>query len=163
VWAWLSLLYFDQLCPVFVPDFRGRKKVHDDSCYIPSEDWRKYYRHKLLGPYSLYKAHGNFAAALLTNPVHTVGDINETIASRQEFVQNAEMMKVVHRLYYDQNDNSVKRGATSKEGRKGSAHRLWAIKEQLDLTYDLFSMTCEEILAILPSEFDAWMEKSENK
>jgi hypothetical protein len=160
LWAWLSLAFFGQLCPIYA---QGKNTVGEEACYIPSTDYKNYYRHKLLGPFNLYRRHGIYASALLTNPVHTVGDVNETIASRQEFVQNHEMMKVVHRLYYDEEKKSFKRGTTTKEGRRGSAHRLWAIKEQLDLTYDFFSMACDDILRLLPEEFDSWWKDGAGK
>lgn len=160
LWSWLSLAFFEQLCPIYA---QGKMTVGEEACYIPSMDYKNYYRHKLLGPFNLYRRHGIYASALLTNPVHTVGDVNETIASRQEFVQNQEMMKVVHRLYYDEEKKNFKRGTTTKEGRRGSAHRLWAIKEQLDLTYDFFSMNSDDILRLLPEEFDPWWKDGAEK
>jgi len=33
------------------------------------------------------------------------------------------------------------------------------VVQQLDLTHDLYSMTGEEVLSLLPSEFDEWRPK----
>jgi hypothetical protein len=152
MWAWLSLVYFDQVCPPLVKGQRKPGKVYS---YIPSQLYTEYYRHKLLGPFSLYKLHGEYGAPLLCNPLYKVGEINEQIASRQTIVANVEMMKAVYRLYYDDEEKTHKRGATSRE-KAGSVNRFWRVKEQLDLTYDFFSMSCDDILQIFPLEFSSW-------
>ncbi|MFA5689291.1 MAG: hypothetical protein WC959_09115 [Kiritimatiellales bacterium] len=152
LWAWLSLAYFDQVCPVSTT---GVRKPGQICGYIPSSKYTEYYRHKLLGPYSLFELHGEFASALLSNPVSIVGEINEQLASRQEIVSNKEMMKAVHKLYYDEELQTFKRGATTRK-KAGSVDRFWRVKEQLDLTYDFFSMTRDDILHLFPREFDLW-------
>jgi hypothetical protein len=40
----------------------------------------------------------------------------------------------------------------------GTLLRFIDIIQQLDLTYDLYSMSGEEILALLPPEFDKWKD-----
>jgi hypothetical protein len=156
MWAWLSLLYYDHLCPPLSKGFRKPGKVYG---YIPSELYTEYYRHKLLGPYNLYKLHNKYAAALLSNPPHIVGEINEQIASRQTIVANVEMMKSIHQLYYDEKNSSFKRGATTRR-KGGTVDRFWRVKEQLDWTYDFFSMSSEEILSLLPTEFKPWWKNA---
>jgi hypothetical protein len=34
--------------------------------------------------------------------------------------------------------------------------RLVAVIQQFDLTYDLYAMTADQILTLLPPEFDRW-------
>ncbi len=49
LWSWLSLFYFDQLCPL---DSSGKRKLHERARLIPEvSNYRKYYRHLLAGPY----------------------------------------------------------------------------------------------------------------
>ncbi|MFO7599969.1 MAG: hypothetical protein R6X27_09205 [Candidatus Desulfacyla sp.] len=38
----------------------------------------------------------------------------------------------------------------------GTLYRFIDVVQQLDLTYDLYSMTGEQILQLLPNEFDRW-------
>jgi len=38
----------------------------------------------------------------------------------------------------------------------GTLYRFIDVIQQLDLTYDLYSMNGEEILGLLPPEFDRW-------
>ncbi len=152
MWAWMSLVYFPQLCPL---NRSGKFKPGKVYGYIPSNTYTEYYRHKLLGPYTLFKLHGEYAGSLLSNPMYKVGEINEQIASRQTIVSNKEMMKAIHALYYDYERATFKRGATTRN-KAGTVDRFWRVKEQLDLTHDFFSMEHDEILNILPSEFDRW-------
>ncbi|RDD29366.1 hypothetical protein CR161_00830 [Prosthecochloris sp. ZM] len=152
MWAWLSLVYFEQLCP---PIRNGKINPGKVYGYIPSELYTEYYRHKLLGPYTLYKLHGEYASTLLSNPPHKVGEINEQIASRQTIVSNKEMIKAIHKLYYDADRTTFKRGATTRN-KAGTVDRFWRVKEQLDFTYDFFSMQADSIIELLPSEFDRW-------
>ena len=91
---------------------------------------------------------------MLTNPVHTVGELNEQLASREEYRVNKELMKAINKLYYDQQLDAPKKGAASKASRKGSCRRLDDWKNQITLTYDLFAMDSQSILNLLPSEFD---------
>ena len=158
MWAWLSLLYFDQICPA---NAHGERKPGKNYRYIPSNTYTEYYRHTLAGPFRLYQAHGEYAAALLSNPLHKVGDMNEQLASRTSIVGNGELMKSIHSMYYDASNEKYKRGCTTAK-RAGSIRRLVAVKEQLDLTYDFFSMTCKEILSILPAEFNSWWMDAES-
>lgn len=152
MWAWISLVFFEQLCP---PASRGQRKPGKVYSYIPSPLYTEYYRHKLLGPFNLYRLHGENAAPLLCNPLHKVGELNEQIASRQTIVANKEMMKAICALYYDEERKTHKRGSTSRN-KAGAVSRFWRVKEQLDLTFDFFSMKYNEILSILPAEFNSW-------
>jgi hypothetical protein len=56
------------------------------------------------------------------------------------------------KLYYDPDKKSFKLGAGSKI--KGGPRRLASILNQLDMTYYLYGMTSDEIIALLPKEFD---------
>ncbi len=83
VWAWLSLYYFDVVCPA---DENGRRRPGEDYRHIPSDNYRHYYRHLLLGAWQIYRLHGDGAHLLLSGPVNAPGDWNEQVASRQELI-----------------------------------------------------------------------------
>ena len=156
LWAWLSPCFLDQLCP---PNGDGLRKIGKDYRLIPSGSWKDYYRHLLAGPFRLYRTHGDHARVFLGNPAHLVGDVNEQLASRQEIIGNHELIKAIDRLYYSAERANFKRGCTTKHS-GGSIHRLVKVKRQLDLTYDLFSTTHDEILNLLPPEFDKWKQSA---
>jgi|JI10StandDraft_1071094.scaffolds.fasta_scaffold178986_4 hypothetical protein len=74
------------------------------------------------------------------------------LASRKELVTNPAVAEAATRLYFDSASNSLKRGSGSKT--KGAPRRLANLLNQLDLTWYLYGMTSDEILTLLPKEFD---------
>ena len=149
-WAWLAAFYYDQLCPNGKPGERAR--------WIPAtNNFQRYYRHLLAGPYLIYKAHSSHprrAMVVLANPPHQPGDIAEQLASRQEIVTNPAVMEVATHLYINSANDSPKRGAAGQG--PGSPRRLATVLNQLTLTWDLYALTSEQLLDLLPSEFDAF-------
>lgn len=154
LWSWLSLFYFDQVCP---PDAEGKRKVNQTEQYILIPDWRRYYRHLLMTPWELYRKYPDSARVLLSGTVDTHGDFMEQLASRQEIVTNRGVIDAADRLYYNVDEGRPKRGARSRD-RPGNVRRLVEVKQQLDLTFDLYDLQADEILDLLPPEFDHWRE-----
>jgi hypothetical protein len=153
LWSWLALRYFDQLCP---PDPSGKREVREDARYIPGTGWRRYYRHLLAAPYRVYRSHGDNAQLLLLDPVDKLGDIWEQLASRQEIITNLGILGTATLLYLDTKRDRPKRGAASTKRKPGTLRRFVDLIQQLDLTYDLYSMQPSDILGLLPGEFDGW-------
>lgn len=152
IWAWLSAFYFDQLCP-------SGTNPGKDYRWVPAvNSFRNYYRHLLAGPYFIYRAHKDnpqHAMAVLATPLHRPGDIVEQIASRQEIVTNHSVMEAATRLYIGENGAPKPRAA----GRgPGSARRFADVLTQLDLTWDLYDLTTDKLLGLLPSEFDEFKQ-----
>ena len=148
IWAWVSAFYFDQLCP---HDTKPGKVYR----WVPAvNSFRNYYRHLLAGPYFIYRAYKDnpqHAMAVLATPLHRPGDIVEQLASRQELVTNHSVMEAATRLYIGEDGLPKPRAA----GRgAGSARRLADVLTQLDLTWDLYDLSAEKLLELLPPEFD---------
>jgi hypothetical protein len=150
LWAWLALFYFERLCP----EEDGTRKPGKRARFIPAvTDYRKYYRHLVAGPYSIYRTHRDDPSrvlAVLAGPVNQPGDIAEQLASRQEIVTNKAAMALATTLYID----AAKRPKKGAAGRgPGSARRLADILNQFDLTWDLHAMNTAGLLKMLPKEF----------
>lgn len=154
LWSWLALFYFDQTCPV---DAKGHRRPGEDYRHVPSSDYRYYYRHLLLGPYRIWTTCRPHGRAMLSGPFGSHGDFAEQVASRQELLVNRGLVELIDRFYYDSALDQVRRGATNRK-REGTLRRLISVVDQLDLTYDLYSLSADEIEALLPSEFDRWRE-----
>ncbi len=156
LWAWLSLFYFDAVCP---PGRGDARKPGALARHIPEPgNFQRYYRHLLAGPYRIYRAHRDDpqrALALLCQPLDSPGDVVEQLASRQELVTNPGIMELATRLYVDTENRRPKRGAGGKGG--GSARRLSDIIEQFDLTWDLYASSGEELAAVMPKEFSRFL------
>ncbi len=152
-WEALTAFYFDILCPV---GKNKERKVGAKERYIPQVNrYDRYYKHLLLGPFLVYRAHtpqAEKALSLLCKPPHIVDDLYENIAGRQELVTNPAVVEVCTRLYFNPQTNNLKRGAGGKG--PGSPRRLAAVLDQFDLTWDLYSASADEIMSILPKEFD---------
>jgi len=153
IWAWLSMFYFEQLCKT---DEDGNYHPGEMARWIPENDnFRKYYRHLLRGPFSIYRTHRDKperALALLCGPLSEPGDVVEQLAARQELVTNAGVMELATNLYYDLAKKTLKRGAAGRG--PGSARRLADLFNQLDITWDLYGMTSDKLLILLPAEFN---------
>lgn len=147
LWSWLSARHFTVLCKVS----KGRLKPGERARWIPNTGSFRYYRHLLAGPYLLIGAHADDpkrALAVLTGHISEPGDIAEQMASRQEIITNANLMEAITKLYIDQDTKKPKRGASS------NARRLAVVIDQLDLTWDVYGVTAESFLELLPKEFN---------
>lgn len=160
LWAWLAAAWIDIIAP---KNDSGRRKIGASARWIPvTDDYRKYYRHLLAGPFRIYRAHRDNpdrAMAVLATEVGSPGEVVEQLASRQEIVTNRNLLDAITELYYEPESGSLKRGAAGKDA--GGARRLAGdILVQLDLTWDIYGMDPGEILALLPEEFDRFREAS---
>ena len=157
LWAWLSLFYFDAVCP---PGKGGVRKPGALARHIPEPgNFQRYYRHLLAGPYRIYRAHRENprrALALLCQPLDSPGDVVEQLASRQEVVTNPGILELATKLYVDSRTQRLKRGAGGKSS--GSARRLYDVLEQFDLTWDLYASTGDELAAVMPGEFAKFLK-----
>jgi hypothetical protein len=158
-WAWLTLVYFADVCP---KDRLGYRKPGKDYRYIPdTSDYRTYYRHLLAGPWRVYRAHRDNpgrALAVLAGPLDQPGEVAEQIASRHELVSNPTVMEAVTKLYFDRSSGALRRGAGAQ--RNGGARRLADVLSQFDLTFDLQSVGPDRLLDLLPAEFDRFKKAS---
>lgn len=123
------------------------------------KNYIRYYRHKVLGTYRIYDKHRDQpdeAMAILGSSPSTHGEIVEQIASRQELITNPGIVKLLTYLYWDVEKQSLKAGYSSKSG---SPRRLAALLAQLDMTYDLQSVHMNELIKLLPKEFNKHKNK----
>lgn len=151
LWAWLAARYFSILCRTSKGVLRPGERAR---WILEATNFQRYYRHLLAGPYFIYRAHKDDpqrARALLCGPVSAPGDVAEQLASRIEFVSNRAMVEVASRLYVDATTGTLKRGAGGKGA--GSPRRLADVINQFDLTWDLYGMSADGMLSLLPKEF----------
>lgn len=153
LWSWLAYLWFDQLCPII----NGSRKLNETARYICSSDYTDYYRHYVAASYDIYSIHGEPKSRLfLYGPPYLHNDFIEQLASRQNIISNSDLVGVAYTLYWDTSSDRPKRGAQSRSN-PGNHRRLLKIIDQLELTYDIFTMTADEIITLLPDEFDSWL------
>lgn len=163
VWTWLTLFYFDELCPA---DGNGKRKPGEEARLIPNmAESRRYYRHLLLGPYSLFRFYHKQPELLrvfLMNEM-TVG----TSEAYRSFIENVELLAsvsavtVANHLYFDPVKQKLRRGAGAKDS--GSVRRLTEYLNQLTLTCDLQATTSEALIKALPREFGPFVNAYRNQ
>jgi hypothetical protein len=153
LWSWLSLYYFDQICPV---NKSGRRIPGRDCRHILDLDYRRYYYHLLVGPYNVYRLHGEKVPLLLSGPLYETRRYYLELSARQGFITNRGIIEAANLLYFDSASGKPKRGPAVTTRKPGALIRFIDVVQQLDLTHDLYSMTGDEVLALLPSEFDEW-------
>ena len=146
-WSWVVLLFLEQFIPA------GSRPLADEH-YIPTFD-RKRYRHLARTPYELFGLHGDAASAPLSLAVSEHGELSEQLLSRVELYRNRAFFLAVSQLYGEGGGKTfkLKRGALSRN-KRGTLRRLMKVFRQFDLTYDLQGMSPEEILGVMPREFE---------
>lgn len=158
LWSWLTVFYFENVFELKNDVY----KIGDVARYIPEpNNFRKMYRHLLLGPYLIYRAHiddPRRAMCVLTTKLNAPGEAVEQIASRQEIVVNHQIIQALTSLYYDENKMILKKGAGKKSD--GSVRRMVTLLDQFDLTYDLSCIYADDIINMLPKEFDKFKNKA---
>lgn len=157
LWAWLSLRFFDQLCPAGKGGHRDPGEFSGGTYvrHVPEVgNYLKYYRHLLAGPYLVFRQHkGDVAKAMvmLQGAIDAHGEFMAQIASRL-FVSIKSVVGAATLLYMDGGTGEPKWGARGSG--KGSPRRFAAVLNQFSLTWDLYEMSPEQIVKVLPAEFD---------
>jgi hypothetical protein len=157
LWSWLSLYYFDQVCP---REKAGRRKPGRDYRHILEPGYRYGHNHLLAGPYLVYTIHNlgdDLSRLLLCTPPDSESTFHHQLAQRQSIITNKGLMEAATFLYYADRRGRPKRGALARN-QAGTVFGFIDVIQQLDLNYDLYSMTGEEVLQLLPAEFDRWKE-----
>lgn len=149
LWAWLTLFFFSQVC-------RG-KMQKGLQFYVPDfSKHSRYYKHFLWGPFSICQQHHEHldkVRAVLCSSVSQGNDVIEQIASRQDLVACPNVLEATTKLYVDPATKSLKDGFTSKK-HGGDVRRFGNVLMQFDLTYDLYQISADDLIRMLPQEFD---------
>ena len=160
LWTWLALFYFDQVCP---PDQAGRRRPGSDYRHILVPNHRYGHRHLLGGAYLVYSVFGlgeALSELLLGSPPDSENAFCKELAGRQSFITNRGIMAAAHQLYLNVRSRRPKRGALNARGAPDTLVRFIRVVQQLDLNYDLYSMTGPEILSLLSPVFDPWKKRA---
>ncbi|MDA8758801.1 hypothetical protein N9M83_01020 [Candidatus Poseidonia alphae] len=174
---WLIYSYFKQLCSKFSSGAnRGRYDVKERARYCLELGGRqKIYRHLVVGRLAVYATYPNIAnpsqslaRLCLTHQPHTFGRAMDVISSTEDIFFNAEIMKVLHRLYWDDGEDKPKTNFTDNEHPlvDGCLFRFMgpnSFYDQHYLTHDFRSMDEDEIIALMRgscgTEFDGWLDE----
>ena len=152
-WSWLALYWFDQLCPARADGTRKPSQIYN---YILSANYNHRPRHAVRTTWLLVSQYGETAFFLLSKKPSERGELIEQLAARQYLISCRGVIEAANRLYYDPERRTFKRGSTSSK-RKGNIRRYVGYLQQLDLTYDLYSLSGADLISMLPEEYSGFL------
>jgi hypothetical protein len=149
-WSWLALYWFDQLCPAKADGARRPSMVYN---YILSEGYNHRPRHAIFTTWQLVDAYGEISKFLLCKGLSVRGELIEQMMGRQYYMSCAGVIGAAAKLYWDPTEKSFKVGSATRKT-AGCVARFITWLQQIELTYDLFSVDADELLKLMPAEFD---------
>ncbi|MDB3994996.1 hypothetical protein N9450_04600 [Gammaproteobacteria bacterium] len=155
LWRWLILILFHQVVTQKQKETQTFGKIHRYDP-APFTDYKIATRHLIRTPVFLYDKLGDKSKMLLSNSLHSPGQIRESVSQTSYFV-NSEIVDVFEKLYWDSDKSQIKKGARNKQ--PGDDRDLVRVLKQLMVTYGITeSMSGDSIIALLPSVFsDRWL------
>jgi len=161
LWSWLSLYYFNDLCPK-----RGgsRRVLRPHYYVVSSEDSRYHSRHLLASAFLIKTVSPRNNRVFLDSPISSLGKVSERTLNRLFILRIPAVFEVIDRLYFDEGLGQIKEGIATPSPRAGDlAHRLPARIRQLEKTYDLHSLNADQLVSLLGDEFIHWLDEKPPK
>ncbi len=149
-WSLLALFWFDQLCPLKADGSRKPSMVYN---YILSENYNHRPRHAIFTTWQLVELYGEFSHYLLSRELPVRGELIEQLMARQYFLSCTGVMQAASTLYYDPELKTFKKGAAGRTS-AGCVYRFVNWLQQLEINYDLFSINSDDLISLMPKEFD---------
>lgn len=155
-WSWLGLWH---LPDVLHTDYRrSRMSAEEETFVVDRMDGRSRqsrYRNYLWTSWRLHEAFGEEVAFLLDRDIMELGQITRRITNSPRIFNSAGVVQLILRLYT--RGNRAKRGRRSRPG--GGLDHLLRVLPQLELTHDVYGMSPDALLRILPREVQEWDER----
>lgn len=148
-WAWLTMAFFERLHNAL----SNKDKPGEKPIWYPEQRWRRVYRHALYGPWRVFrlkKHRPELVEPLLAGKMMRPGEFYEQIVGRLNLLHSDGVLGAARSLYWDAENQILRRGHA------GSVRRFAIVVQQISLTRDLIMISAEELIDILPAEFDRW-------
>ena len=161
LWSWLGMFYLGQAAR---RDTVGNPKPSGgDTAYLLAlENVSDVtgYRHRLMAAYYIRFRHGEKAWCMLDQPVHQMEHFTAILYGSPVLFNSVGVVELAHLLYADKTSRRYKSGIVGA-GRRGNhapggLSRLVSVLNQLYMTYDVYGMAAQQLLDLLPPEFDRW-------
>lgn len=161
LWSWLANLFFDWLCPASPS---GERIPRQRARLVYSSEGKFLFRHLVAGPVFVYLAHRDNPSRvipLLSDPVHQTGKLYIEITDRHNLLRSPGVVEAAGRLYFDSEKQAIRPGVRSKA--PGKIIRFATVLFQFDATWDLQSLSSEQVIELLPTEFDQYKDLAKNE
>ena len=150
LWDWVALFFFDQI-------FSEKMRGYSEYRYIVNDDWKLIFRHLARTPWWCVQYYGEPSKLLLCEETYKSIDWLEQFIKNREIREFRTSLEICYRMYFDKKTNSYKAG-TSKS-KAGGLHRFRDKLNQFFCVYDLWHMSTEDIIKLLPKEFNQYKPK----
>ncbi|MGC8887533.1 MAG: hypothetical protein ACP5MG_10290 [Verrucomicrobiia bacterium] len=155
IWTYLAYIWFDQL----TNNKQNILKRPENYIATDPSKYRRFYIHLVLSPYVIFSQYKSYKEPIwklfLYNYPYESNDFAERVAPNQFIISHPNIVEAIYHLYFDQEKNIPKKNATSNDI-AGNVRRFIKVFQQYELTYDVYSLTAEQIINLLPEEFDPW-------
>ena len=152
-WSWLGMYYFEET--VRIVDGAVQLSPLDEMFVLDpldQQNLRGIHRHCLRAAWQVYEIHGEKAAFLLDQPPTARGDVADRIFQSQRIFNSVGIVPLILGLYTD-----GKRSKRGFRGGPGGLRHLLRVLDQLERTHDIYGMSPEALVSVLPKEFDPWV------
>ena len=134
--------------------------------YIPLPRERRYYRHRIRGPMVVQNVGREFTRPILHGRAYQHGDFMEQVTGRPDKFLTPSILELTYRLYWNPETNSTHSGwsSTHKPRPDGVLRRLFgpeSFTKVNEKTFDFMSMNTDQIIEMLPEEFNYWLALGE--
>ena len=159
MWSWLGMFFLDEM---HRQDAATSRRIGEftEATYLidpATHDSRDKSHHRLLIAYDVWTRHGEDAWLLLNDPASSMSQFTLRLVQSPEVFRSRGIVKLAHMLYADRGTGRLREGARGMSratAPPGSLPRLFVVLQALSLTYDVYGMTAEQLLPLLPAEFD---------
>ncbi len=155
LWTWLAYIWFEQITNK--RENIGRIERH--VAFYPSSPREKQQRrniHLIYGAYYLYSLLGEENSKIfLLSPPYKIWDTVDRLGCTEYVIRYPEIVKTAIHFYWDNEKNRPKPNLRDSD-KPGNITRFLSLINQLELTYNIYQMKCEEIISLLPEEFNDW-------
>lgn len=151
LWSWLTMLFFDSVCP----SEGGGRVVKNDYHYIyEPTNTRHFYRHLLFISWRVIKLAPIHNRLFLQSRLSLLDKMTTEVMKRLYMTRIPCIFEVLDRLYWNESTRAPKKGMIGSKERAGDlTHRLPLRIRQLEMTYDLMSLTADQLIELLGAEF----------
>lgn len=153
LWTWLSMFFFDEVCPVR----DGTRTVRNDYTYVfEPKHARHFYRHLLFISWYAARIARPHDRLFMSPPLSSLDQVTDRVMSRLFLTRIPCIFETLDRLYWDDARGRARTGIVDQKVVKPGdlRHRLPIRIRQLEKTYDLFSLTADQLIELLGKEFE---------
>jgi hypothetical protein len=149
LWTWLSLFYFDSVCP------KGTKILGDYWFIFDAEgSWRwNCLIHHLFVSWRVMEYAGQYHRLFSNNPVAQGNVFTGQVMKRLSLLRIPCIFEVLEKVYLNPKTGKLFKKISSDEYRGNISNRFPRVIEQLSLTYDLQSVSADTLVELLGDEF----------